>query len=129
MRRIARTAAVAAGAAAAAFAARWLAHAGPPLRRFAVEGDSMLPAFRAGDRVLVWAWAYRSRPPAPGDVVLLRDPERAGRVLIKRVAAPPQGAPPGHVYVVGDNEPMSRDSRQFGVLPLSTVIGRVLWRY
>jgi signal peptidase I len=129
MRRIARTAALAAGVAAAASAGRWLARAGPPLRRFAVEGDSMLPAFRHGDRVLVWAWAYRSRPPAPGDVVVVRDPERADRVLIKRVASPPLGAPAGHLYVLGDNEPMSRDSRCFGALPRSAVIGRVLWRY
>jgi signal peptidase I len=39
------------------------------------------------------------------------------------LAAP---VPPGQLYVVGDNLPVSDDSRAFGPIPQSTVLGRVL---
>jgi signal peptidase I len=38
--------------------------------------------------------------------------------------------PPGHVYILGDNRAESSDSRQWGPLPASAIIGsagRVLW--
>jgi signal peptidase I len=37
--------------------------------------------------------------------------------------------PPLHVFVMGDNRGASRDSRSFGPVPLSTVVGRALFRY
>ena len=36
--------------------------------------------------------------------------------------------PPGHVYLVGDNLPWSRDSRTFGPVPLGLVNGKVVAR-
>ena len=36
--------------------------------------------------------------------------------------------PPGHVYLVGDNLPWSRDSRSFGPVPLGLVNGKVVAR-
>ena len=51
----------------------------------------MEPAYRDGDRVLVNRLAYRLRPPRVGDVVVLRDPERTGKHLLKRVAVGPEG--------------------------------------
>ena len=53
----------------------------------------MEPAYRAGDRVLVNRLAYLRRGPAVGDVVVLRDPERPGHHLLKRIAQAPDGAP------------------------------------
>ena len=102
-----------------------------PLRRYAVDGPSMEPAFHAGDRVLVNRWAYRAHAPAPGDVVVLRDPEHPRRHLIKRIDAPPDGVPlaPRTHYVLGDNAAMSRDSRHFGAVPRHAIIGRVWRRY
>lgn len=32
--------------------------------------------------------------------------------------------PPGQVYVLGDNRPQSKDSREFGTVPLADLIGR-----
>jgi nickel-type superoxide dismutase maturation protease len=106
---------------------RWRA----PLARYAVEGDSMEPAYRAGDRVIVNRLAYRRRAPAPGDVVVLRDPERPGRYLLKRVAPFPAREPPDPdaVYVLGDNAAGSRDSRSFGPVPRSAIVGRAWQRY
>ena len=116
----------------AAVAARILRTIGiPPLSRYIVDGTSMEPAFRSGDRVLVNRLAYRRRAPHPGDVVVLRDPERKGRVLLKRIAQPPDGIPTDRAsaYVLGDNAPESRDSRAFGTVPERDIIGKAWLKY
>lgn len=37
--------------------------------------------------------------------------------------------PKGYVFVMGDNRPRSSDSREFGPIPVSSVIGKVIYRY
>lgn len=103
----------------------------PPLSRYVVDGPSMEPAFRSGDRLLVNRLAYRRRDPRAGDVVVMRDPERLGHVLLKRIATAPDGIDPGppHVYVLGDNAAESRDSRAFGPVPRAQIIGKAWLRY
>ncbi len=102
-----------------------------PVSRYVVEGSSMEPAFRTGDRVLVNRLAYRRREPRAGEVVVLHDPERRGHVLLKRIAdAPSAAAPePSQVYVLGDNIAESRDSRSFGYVDRDAIIGRAWIRY
>ncbi len=101
-----------------------------PITRYAVEGPSMEPAYNAGDRLLVNRLAYVVRAPAPGDVVVLRDPERTGHLLLKRVATAPEALPgPSLVYVLGDNADASRDSRTFGAVPRKLIVGRAWLRY
>ncbi|HET7721452.1 MAG TPA: nickel-type superoxide dismutase maturation protease, partial [Acidimicrobiales bacterium] len=92
-----------------------------PVRRVEVVGDSMLPALRPGDRLLVLrpAWAR------PGDVVAVTDPRLPTRTMVKRVAARgPEG-----VTVLGDNAAASTDSRQLGPLAPATIRGRAFYRY
>jgi signal peptidase I len=36
--------------------------------------------------------------------------------------------PPGDVWVMGDNRSDSSDSRVFGAIPRSTIVGRAIWR-
>ncbi len=93
-----------------------------PLRRFRVEDDSMRPALEPGDYVLVNRWAYKFRPPARGDLVVLRDPEVPQRFLVKRVFNVPHA---GGIHVVGDNVDRSRDSRAFGPIALREIVGKV----
>ena len=88
----------------------------------------MEPAYHTGDHVIVNRWAYRTREPRAGDVVVLYDPDRDGHVLLKRVADDPGGLRRG-VYVLGDNVAESRDSRTFGTVPGNAVIGRAWFRY
>ena len=115
-----------------AIAARALRAIGvPPVSRYVVDGPSMEPAFQSGDRVLVDRLAYRTRDPRAGEVVVLRDPERDGHVLLKRVANAPDEADPGpsRIYVLGDNAAASRDSRSFGTVDRARIIGRAWLKY
>ncbi|OPC77599.1 signal peptidase I [Embleya scabrispora] len=108
-----------------------------------VTGTSMAPTFADGDRVLVDCAA----PVRRGDVVVFRNPtaalgaDRDPRWLVKRVAAVPgdpvpvemrdvvrapnDGVVPAGSLVVRGDAPRSHDSRHFGYVPASTVLGVV----
>ena len=89
-----------------------------------VAGESMAPTLRAGDRLLVEAWTFRSRPPRPGEIVLAGDPRQPDRELVKRVAS----VDAGYVTLAGD-APASTDSRTFGAVPLDAVRWRAVLCY
>ncbi|KAI1312965.1 LexA/Signal peptidase [Xylaria venustula] len=70
----------------------------------------------------------------PGDYVLLNSPpssanggglsvDRAGRGVGSENMIQ---VPKGHCYIVGDNLPWSRDSRDFGPIPLALIKGKVI---
>ena len=93
----------------------------------------MAPTLLPGDRLYVDRRApsdsYRR-----GQIVVIDDPETAGRWLIKRFHATPSEpadtpVPQGTLFLVGDNARESRDSRTFGPVPTSRVVGRVRTRY
>jgi nickel-type superoxide dismutase maturation protease len=81
----------------------------------------MRPAFEPGDRVLVVP-VFRLRR---GQVVAVPDPRQPDRLLLKRALSVGSGL----VDVRGDNEAASTDSRSFGRVPRSSVIGRAVYRY
>jgi nickel-type superoxide dismutase maturation protease len=90
-------------------------------RRVVVEGASMEPTLSHGDRLFVIrAWRL-----APGDLVVLRDPREARRILVKRVTS----MVGDEVMVHGDNPPASTDSRAFGPVARRALLGRVVRRY
>jgi nickel-type superoxide dismutase maturation protease len=98
------------------------------VRRVEVAGSSMVPALAPGDRLVVLRLPGRRQPwPAPGSVVAVRDPTVADRVLVKRVSSVDRAA--GVLEVLGDARDASTDSRSFGVLPRSAIVGRVVYRY
>ena len=90
----------------------------------AVAGQSMEPTFRDGDWLLV---RRLRRPPRAGEVVVARDPREPERLLVKRV----RSVAPDGVTIQGDHaDPAeSTDSRQFGPIPVSAVIGQPILRY
>ena len=93
-----------------------------PFSRVVVAGDSMLPALRPGDCLLV---SRRSRIDE-GDVVVARRPRVDGLLLVKRAARRADGG----WWLLSDNAAVGLDdSREFGVLPDECVVGKVLFRY
>ncbi len=98
------------------------------VRRFEVVGSSMEPALLPGDRLVVFGLPWVAQPwPKPGAVVAVRDPRLPSRVLIKRVSAVDRLR--GTIEVVGDGKDASTDSRIFGPVPRSTLVGRAIYRY
>ncbi len=97
-------------------------------RRVEVSGSSMSPALLPGDRLVVMAPPYGTPSwPEPGDVVAVRDPRQADRILVKRVVAVHHRA--GTLEVVGDDRQASTDSRVFGPVPRTAIVGRAVYRY
>ena len=94
--------------------------------RYEVAGTSMSPAYNPGDWLVVDRGAYGLRLPQPGDVIVLHDPGGFDRRMIKRVHAVTLH---GDLDVRGDNASESTDSRTFGLVSPSLVVGRVRWRF
>ena len=88
----------------------------------------MEPALLPGDRLLVLPAGpsglpgLRGAPPIGSVVIVALD----GRLDVKRVAPPPPGV--SGLWLLGDNDALSRDSRHDGALPLSALRGRVFYR-
>ncbi|MGH9045106.1 MAG: nickel-type superoxide dismutase maturation protease [Acidimicrobiales bacterium] len=92
------------------------------VRRVVVAGESMVPTLQPGDRLIV----TRVRRIRPGALVLVDDPRPGSdRLLIKRVS----GQRGRLVEVLGDNPSSSTDTRAFGALRRSAIVGSVLYRY
>ncbi len=128
----------------------------PLLTFYRISGNSMLPHYTDGDRVLVTTWG----PVDVGDAVIVRF---AGETLIKRVVAGPgdvlelrdgqivrNGASADdpvpmtyrdgscltrralgddEYFILGDNRRVSVDSRTFGPLHREDIVGRVIYRW
>lgn len=106
-------------------------------RRYVVASDSMLQAYRPGQRVLAEMVSYRLRSPRIGEVVVVRLPRANGKPDLKRIAGVPGSAVtirdeervlgPDEWFVLGDNLEASIDSRRLGPVRLRDIRGRV-WK-
>jgi signal peptidase I len=109
-----------------------------------VEGTSMAPTYRPGDRLLVRRCGLEGVGRGQAVVVLRPDlvtgwqvAGRAGGMpgdsawFVKRATAlpgdplPDGSVPPEHLYLLGDN-PASEDSRKWGCCPGERVVGVVV---
>jgi nickel-type superoxide dismutase maturation protease len=93
------------------------------MRAVEVTGDSMLPALRPGDWLLV-------RPGAriePGSVVVARHPHREDLLIVKRAARRENDG----WWLESDNQRAAgrQDSWDFGTVPDALIVGRVVLRY
>ena len=91
-----------------------------PISHFKVYGKSMLPTLKPGQDVLVFNWAYIFSKPKNGDIVVIRVNSRDMVKRIQRV----QGY---ECFVEGDNKETSTDSRDFGVIDRSRIVGKVIF--
>lgn len=87
-----------------------------------VTGDSMAPALRPGDRLLV-----RAGPPGIGQIVVARHPHRPELLIIKRAARRVAGG----WWLESDNQgaPGRQDSWDFDAVPDRLIVGRAIARY
>jgi len=109
-----------------------------------VSGESMEPTLRNGQRVLV-SHAYGLIGDIRKNHIVVLKGSKPGEYFIKRVHAlagqqvgwlnvpstwkinqGPYIVPEGHIYVIGDNYPVSEDSRRFGPFKMEDVIGKVV---
>ncbi|KAE8145489.1 peptidase S24/S26A/S26B/S26C [Aspergillus avenaceus] len=113
------------------------------------EGPSMYPTFSPrGDYLMISRLHSHGRGIEVGDVVRFYHPTFLGVNGAKRVIGMPgdfvcrdlafstevgrEGemiqVPEGHVYVAGDNLPWSRDSRNYGPIPMGLINGKIIAR-
>ncbi|MBI2334332.1 S26 family signal peptidase [Candidatus Daviesbacteria bacterium] len=85
----------------------------PPVSKFKVYGNSMLPTLHEGQEVLTFNWGKVK----VGDIVVVQ------RGIIKRIVKV-EGE---HVFVEGDNRVESTDSRHFGPINKSQIVGKVIY--
>jgi nickel-type superoxide dismutase maturation protease len=98
------------------------------VHRIEVVGWSMAPTLQPGDRLVVVRVPWSPTPwPSPGQIVALTDPREPRRVLVKRVGA--IHVRDGTLEVAGDRPEASTDSRTFGPVPRSSIVGRAVYRY
>ncbi len=99
-----------------------------PLWRVAVAEQSMEPALRPGDWLLVRRRLLAGRTAAvrPGQLVIAHHPGRPGMLLVKRAVR----REPAGWWLESDNPGAGAvDSRAFGPVPDRLIEGRVLLRY
>ena len=89
----------------------------------------MSPTLTSGDQVFWDPNAYASDLPQAGEVVVARDPRTPERLLVKRaVVIAPDGNGNLSAVLRGDNPKESTDSRQFGAVDASQILGKVTSR-
>ncbi|THH21451.1 hypothetical protein EW146_g80 [Bondarzewia mesenterica] len=114
-----------------------------------VHGPSMIPTMaEEGEIVIENRLSFRRDPSSlkRGDLVTLASPLTVGRVVCKRVLGLPGDVicvdptsikapstehvivPQGHIWIIGDNATLSRDSRDYGPVSLSLVRGTLFAR-
>jgi phage repressor protein C with HTH and peptisase S24 domain len=91
-----------------------------PVQVVEVAGESMLPALRPGDRLVI----RRGARVRPGDIVLAR---QDGVLMVKRVFRREAGG----WWLESDNQkaPGRRDSWDFGPVADQNIVGRVVGCY
>jgi nickel-type superoxide dismutase maturation protease len=87
-----------------------------------ITGSSLTPEYNEGDYLVTTSISFVLRSLEPGDIVVFKHPVYG--TMVKQIQQmDPQV---GELFVVGTH-PESTDSRHFGPIPQSWLIGKVLW--
>ncbi len=101
-------------------------------KKVEVRGDSMSPNYNDGDWLLFRLLPAKSKADElVGKVVLIQRHSEVGTdfLQVKRVIKVHNNNNEAQIWVEGDNKEKSTDSRSWGALDSSEVIGRLLLRY
>jgi nickel-type superoxide dismutase maturation protease len=99
--------------------------------RIEVQGASMVPTLMPGD----WALAVARRRFRRGDIVVVEHPGRPGYEMVKRITGMPnervgdRTLADDELWVEGDREDASTDSRHFGPVRREQVKAKVVLVY
>lgn len=88
-----------------------------PFSIYKVTGNSMLPTLKPGDKVLAFTWLNSYRV---GDLVVFKTSRKE---IIKRIEL----VKGQELFLKGDNEGESTDSRNFGWVDKSLISGKVIY--
>jgi nickel-type superoxide dismutase maturation protease len=91
-------------------------------KRLKVVGESMLPLLQPGDEILLDSDAYRKYLPQIGDIIVIMHPLQSNLTIVKRITA--INNHDGY-FVTGDNSTASTDSRHWGTIKFSDILGKV----
>lgn len=110
-----------------------------------IRGESMVPTFEPGRRLVVSDAYWLVGPIRKNDIVVVKEFTKRGGFFIKRVVGlggdeienvywprnygienPNFTVPPDMVFLLGDNRSHSEDSRSFGPISKDLIIGKVL---
>lgn len=83
-----------------------------------VVGHSMMPILPPGTTVMGSRWFRKLNI---GNVIIF---EHEGKEKIKRIS---DMTADGELYVEGEHAEASKDSRHFGAIDKSSVVGKVIW--
>ena len=83
-----------------------------------IHGHSMIPSYAPGEVVLVKYGAQFT----VGDVVLIEFTHRTDIKRVKEISG-------SRVFVQGDHEAVSIDSRNYGPIKNDLIIGKVIYRF
>lgn len=105
---------------------------------FIVHGKSMDPTFMNGDYLIVDEISYKFTEPKEGDVIVFRYPNDPSKFFIKRIIGLPNqtlevegkmiSIEDNEYFVLGDNRSASSDSRVWGTVNKSLIIGKAFLR-
>jgi len=87
-----------------------------------VEGYSMWPTLKPKDRVILRPLNQDAPLPAIGGIIVCKHPQQPSRRVIKRLNA----VLDDQLTVLGDCPDASTDSRQWGTIPRSSLIGEIV---
>lgn len=91
------------------------------LSRFIVVGHSMQPTISPGTHVFVSSLPYLFQQPKLGDLVVVKIPLK-NNCLLKRITK----IKGSNYFLSGDNSKDSTDSRKFGPVNRSAILGKVV---
>lgn len=111
-----------------------------------VSGPSMLPTLKNGERLWASKAYWLIGAIRKNDIVVVKDDGPTGYIIKRvvylpgdevewrlapktvRLADGPFIVPPERVYILGDNRSVSEDSRAFGPIEMSRIVGKVVVR-
>lgn len=93
-----------------------------PVKKYKISGKSMSPLLKPGNVVLTIQYLPIFLKPKTEDIIVCKSPG-AGRILVKRITKIENNK----YFVEGDNRTASTDSRQFGLIDKTDIIGKVIF--